>query len=95
MEKTIVLKMHEIARLRSEAGIRSQAELARKSGWSPNHMSQVFREARAGLTPSVTLGKLVGLCAALNANLTDIVEMGKDPETGDDSEPELIGLKSE
>lgn len=75
----IRLNINEIERLREREGIRSQAELARRSGWTPEHMNHIFQETKRGRAPSFTIDKLDGLCRALRTKVFSILDHELEP----------------
>ena len=79
MGQVICLNFSEIDALRIKRGIRSDAQLAKESGWDPGHFNRVKKRTQRGESPSVTLDKLDGLCSALQCKVTSIIEHRLDP----------------
>ena len=76
----IRINFQKVEELRKKRHIRSQAELARRSGWDVRHFNRVIKETQRGGDPSVTLQKLNGLCNALRCKVATILEHNLDPE---------------
>lgn len=68
------LNLPKLAELMESRGIRSQAELARRSGWGLRRLNWVIQDTRRGRFPSFTLNKLAALCAALRVDACDLIE---------------------
>ena len=75
----IRLRINKIEELRVIRGIRSDAQLAKLSGWDPGHFNRVKKRTQRGEFPSVTLDKLDGLCATLRCKVSTIIEHRLDP----------------
>ena len=75
----IRLKFNKICELRIRRGIRSDAQLAKLSGWDPGHFNRVKKKTQRGEFPSITLDKLDGLCGALRCRVSAIIEHRLDP----------------
>jgi len=76
------LNLPKLAELMESRGIRSQAELARRSGWGLRRLNWVIQDTRRGRFPSFTLNKLAALCAALRVDVCDLLEQVSAVDSG-------------
>ena len=61
----------------------SQAQLARKSGWTPRNFNRIWKETEKGEMPGFNITGLNGLCNALSCRPMTILDYKPDPDEPD------------